>query len=223
MRSLILSLTLFFLGITTHAINPDLKNRLDTIMLKDQGLRELLDDRISAERKVELLNALGLSKDDENNIISIMINQDKENLVLIREIIKEYGYPGKTLVGEPTNKAAWYVIQHSDAIEEFLPLIIKAGQEKEIPMSWVAIMEDRDLMQKGLEQKYGTQSYGQKIINEVTGEEEWFRFIWPIKDPENVEKLRKSIGLKGTVEEFATEIGIEYKVYTIDEINKIIK
>jgi hypothetical protein len=218
---------LLTLNLSAQVINTELKAKLDSIMQKDQLMRELTDTRITEERKKEILDILGLKKEtfygnSNGDAWGSVYSQDLQNMKDIRQVLNEYGYPGKTLVGVPTNKASWYVIQHSDAIEEFFPLIEKAGKENEIPMTLVAMMEDRLLMQKGLEQKYGTQAHGQKIINIETGEEEYYRFIWPIKDPENVNDLRKSIGFNTTVEESAKSLGVVYKAYTLDEINKIL-
>ena len=36
--------------------------------------------------------------------------------------------PGKSLVGEPANETAYYVIQHSDKIEQYFPVVEKAGR-----------------------------------------------------------------------------------------------
>ncbi|MFA9391504.1 MAG: DUF6624 domain-containing protein [Prolixibacteraceae bacterium] len=219
---------LLTLNLFAQKINTELKAKLDSIMQKDQLMRELIDTRITEERKIEILDNLGLEKEkfygnSAGDAWGSVYSQDLKNMKDIRQIIKEYGYPGKTLVGVPTNKASWYVIQHSDAIEEFFPLIKEAGQKNEISMTLVAIMEDRLLMQKGLEQKYGTQSYGTKNMNAETGEEEWNYYIWPIKDPENINSLRKSIGFTTTVQESAKRLGVVYKAYTLDEFNEIIK
>ena len=223
----LLTCTLFILltfNLTAQEINKELKVRLDSIMLKDQSMRELLDNRITEERKNEILNILRLDGDEfYRNSWGFISEQDKKNIEEIREIINEFGYPGKTLVGEPSNKSAWYVIQHSDYIEEYFPLIEKAGKENELPITLVAMMEDRLLMNKGLEQKYGTQSKGFKIKNKETGGEEWFNFIWPIKDPDNVNDLRKSIGFDKTIEEYSKKLNVEYKVYTLVEINNLLK
>lgn len=216
-------LFLFALSVNAQMINNELKERLDSIYNKDQGIRELMDIHITTERKHEILETLGLKEDEfDNNSYGLMHNYDKENIEEVKKIIDEFGYPGKTLVGEPTNKSVYYVIQHSDFIEEYFPLIKKAGEKDELPKTLVAMMEDRLLMQKGLCQKYGTQVYWKRIINSETEENEMFRFIWPVENPEKINELRKSIGINSTIEEYAERVGIEYEIYTIDEINDLI-
>lgn len=223
----LLTCTLFILltfNLTAQEINKELKARLDSIMQKDQSMRELLDNGITEERKNEILNILRLDEDEfYRNSWGFILEQDKKNIEEIREIINEFGYPGKTLVGEPTNKSAWYVIQHSDNIEEYFPLVEKAGKENELPNTLVAMMEDRLLMYKGLEQKYGTQAKGHKINNLETGEEEWSYFIWPIMNPENVNELRKTVGFNNTIEVYSKSMNIDYKIYTLKEAKDLLK
>jgi hypothetical protein len=207
----------------SQEINVNLKNELKLILLKDQGFRELLDGGISDERKQELLKELSITENDflENERYLFQKN-DSLNLVEIERIIKEYGYPGKSLVGEPENEAAWFVIQHSDKIEVYFPLIKKAGEEDEIGMTKVAMMEDRMLMYRGEAQIYGTQGKGIFKVKNPTKQDDVLYIIWPIKDPENVDKLRKVVGFNSTVEEYAKRLGIEYKVYTIEEVNQLL-
>ncbi len=208
-------------GIRAQEINLTLKKQLDSIYYKDQAFREISQPDVTKEKKLQVLSEFGFSEEEyTKNEFEIIKAQDSLNLIVIKEIIEKYGYPGKTLVGESTNKSAWYVIQHSNEIEKYFPIIKKAGEDNEIPMHLVAMMEDRLLMYKGLEQIYGSQGYGRLLKNEETGKEEWVMFIWPIKDPKNVNELRKAIGFTTTIEEYSKLIGIDYKDYTIDEINK---
>ncbi|AFL80236.1 hypothetical protein Aeqsu_0728 [Aequorivita sublithincola DSM 14238] len=201
-------------------INLDLKNELKLILLKDQGFRELFIGGISDERKQELLKELSISeKDFSENEMKLFNRNDSLNLVEVEKIIKEYGYPEKSLVGEPENEAAWFVIQHSDKIEEYFPLIEKASEKVELKRSKVAMMEDRMLMHKGEPQIYGTQGKDLHIVNDQNKQKEFFQLIWPIKNPENVNELRKTVGLNSTIEDYAQQLGIEYKVYTIEEVN----
>ncbi|WP_438425139.1 BT_3928 family protein [Aquimarina macrocephali] len=175
-------------------INVILKAQLDSIMKLDQ------EGRSSGEISWE-----------EQKIV------DSTNTIFVEEVFKKYGYPGKTLVGQGTNIAAWLVIQHSDKIGEYLPLIKEAGQKGELDMASVAMMEDRYLMQQELEQVYGTQGM---TLN--SNSKKPIPLIWPIKDPESVNKRRKEVGFTETIEEYSERLlGVPYKAYTLEEVKKI--
>lgn len=62
-----------------------------------------------------------------------MAKNDSINIRRIEILILKHGYAGKSLVGEPTNETMWYVIQHSNKIKKYYPLIEKAGIENELP------------------------------------------------------------------------------------------
>ena len=124
------------------------------------------------------------------------------------------------MVGTPTNIACWYVIQHSKKIKDYFEIIKKSGELGEIPNTNVATMQDRMLMNDSLEQIYGTQGAGRLIINDA-GKEEFYNFIWPIKDLENVNELRKKAGFKTSVEENSKRIGIDYKIVTLEDYKKL--
>lgn len=175
----------------------ELKSYLDSIMVLDQKYRA------------------NFSMDTWGKQLQI----DQQNIVAVDSIIGKYGYPGTSLVGPDTDRAAWYVIQHSDRIDQFLPQIEVAAETGELPYRLYAMMLDRALMQKGLPQKYGTQG-SSYFIN--TPEE--INLIWPIENPENVNARRKAAGFKQTVEESAAELfgeGVEYRLYTLEEVAEI--
>ena len=109
----------------------------------------------------------------------------------------------------------------SNKIEKYFPIIKKAGLENELPMTLVAMMEDRLLMYQKKEQIYGTQASGRPIKNKITGETEYKYFIWPINNPEKVNELRKSIGFPTTVEENAKRLNIDYKVLTLKQVEEM--
>src|SRR5690606_17643735 len=145
----------------------------------------------------------------------LMTEIDSTNLAEVEKIISEYGYPGVELVGKPANETVFYVIQHSDKIEQYLPLIRNAAKNGDVSMISLAKMEDRHLMHRGKEQIYGTQIRGQKNKNG-----EWVHFVWPIKNPDSINIVRNSIGL-GSIEDYAKQFDIEYKVLTLEEINEL--
>lgn len=206
-----------------NAINQNLKIELDSIYKSDQFFREYLDSETTDARKSEILKETGYADDDSfrSRVWSIINVQDSINIIKVEKIISRYGYPGKSLVGEPTNESAWYVIQHSKKISNYLPLIEEAATKGEIPFTRFAMMQDRYLTQQGKEQIYGTQGQGKLIANKQTGKEEFFTYISPIQNPEKVNERRKKAGFTTTVEENAKRMGIEYKVYTLDDIAKI--
>lgn len=208
------------LNLSAQQINIELKSTLDSIMYKDQELRKLFTNT-TQEKKDNILENFGYSREEfEQQGWQIVAEQDSIHLRKVSKIISKYGYPGKTLVGTPTNKAAWYVIQHSNQIEKYFPVIEKAGKEGEIPMTHVATMEDRMLMYKGLEQKYGTQLKSGVIKDPKTGERKWQFYIWPIKSHEKINELRKNFGFETTIEEFAHSKNIEYKKLTLEDVKK---
>ncbi|WP_298248384.1 DUF6624 domain-containing protein [uncultured Christiangramia sp.] len=214
-------LLLIITNISAQEINYDLKIKLDSIEEKDQELRKLFYP-ISNEEKKSILTKFGYTWEEfKEEGWEIVSKQDTINIHEVSNIIKQNGYPGNSLVGKPTNTVAWSVIQHSNKIEEYFPLIKKAGLEKEIPMTLVAMMEDRMLMYKGLPQKYGTQASGHEIKDPKTNETVWESFIWPIESPSAVNELRKEIGFKQSIEESAKDMDIDYKVLTLDYIKSL--
>ncbi len=204
-------------------INQTLKKELDQILLTDQIYREYLDNSLSDERRIEIAKLTNHTLDYlKENIFNILQKNDSLNFIRIEEIIKKYGYPGKSLVGVPTNRAAFYVIQHTPAkIAEYYPIIGEAAKKGEIPFQLSAMMLDRKLAEEGKEQIYGTQIYGRTIVNKETGNEEFFNYVVPIHDEKNVNKRRKEAGFSTTVEENATKLGVDYKIYTYDQLKII--
>ncbi|MGM1057244.1 MAG: DUF6624 domain-containing protein [Bacteroidota bacterium] len=199
-------------------INVELKKELEGILQMDQGIREIVNGDLFGERKAELLNKMDLNERDieGNKLYSEMREIDSLNLIKVESIIKMHGYPGKALVGEPANQAVFYVIQHSDKIDQYLPLIRKAAEEGEISKTSLAMMEDRNLMDKGLEQIYGTQ-----IKGKANKEGKWIRFLWPVKDPETINILRKDAGFDRTIEEYLEAMEVENKFYKLNEIDDL--
>lgn len=203
-------------------INQSLKKELDSIFQLDQKYRDLLFSDEVRLNPDSVANSLGVEKNQLTNfLIQKMASTDSSNLKRIEEIIKEYSYPGKSLVGEPANEAAFFVIQHSQKIDAFLPVIKKAAQKKELAFSLYAMMLDRWLMYNGKEQVYGSQGKGIQVLNAATGEKEFKMIIWPIKNYKTVNARRKKAGFNDTIEENSKRMGITYIPYTMADINKM--
>lgn len=170
-----------------------LKQALDSILVLDQQYR--------AQASMETWN--------------LQVAIDSANMRFVDSVITRHGYPGKTLVGEPANESAWYVIQHSNRIDEFLPQIEVAASVGELPFRLYAMMLDRSLMQAGKAQRYGTQG-----MSFFMGTPEEVMMIWPVEDPENIDAIRREAGFAESVEAYGKRLfgpAFEYKVYPLEE------
>ena len=192
---------------------PRLKHELDSLYYVDQVYREAmfgdkkqhLTDSIAAARHIPAADA-------QPRLIGLMLETDSADMRRVRAIIQRYGYPGKTLVGTPTNEAAFYVIQHSNSIEQYLPLVKRAAEQGELPFRLYAMMLDRQLMYRGKPQVYGTQG---RNYNGQPG------FIWPIEDAPHVNERRKKAGFDSSVEDNARRMGMSYRPLTLEQVKQL--
>lgn len=175
----------------SRKFNPELKKSLDSVMVLDQKYRA----------------------NPDMQTWKFQMEIDRSNLEYIERIIAEYGYPGKSMVGDKAGKAAWYVLQHSNKIDEYINLIKAAAEQKELPFRLYAMMLDRQLMYNNKPQIYGTQG---STLQDGT------KFIWPLQNPDSVNLLRKEV-FGTTVEEYAKNLfgeDFEFKNITIEEVQK---
>lgn len=196
-------------------INTDLKKKLDVIMFTDQAFRRQYDPNMPEQERRNIADSLNMDYDTMRKDLLVLMNKyDAENIKKVETVISKYGYPGKSLVGEPTNRAAFLVIQHSDKISKYLPIVRIAAEKKELPFRSYALMLDRHLLEKQEPQIYGSQGL------EMGG----IPVIWPIKDPTNVNGLRKKAGFSQTVEQYSKDLfgeNFEYKVYSLEEVKEL--
>jgi hypothetical protein len=111
----------------------------------------------------------------------------------LRAIVREQGWPARSLVGESGARAAFLIVQHSPSIafqREMLPLLTDASAKGEAAASDAAMLEDRVLTDEGKPQRYGTQ------FRIVAGE----LVPYPINDPESLEERRARVGLMPMLE-----------------------
>ncbi len=198
-----------------NSLDLNMKKRLDSIGVLDQKYRELMKTE-TPEARAELGKKLKMSPAEYTaDIFDAQSLIDSANMVYVEGIFSKYGYPGKSMVGEPTNNVAYKVLQRNpEKIRKYLGLVKEAGKKGELSKILVATMEDQYLMNEGKPQIYGTQA---RI------EENGQKFIWPIKDAENVNERRKSAGFNKTIEEYAIEIfgdDFRYVPKTIDQIKQ---
>ena len=200
--------------------SPALKRELDSIFVVDQYYREMIMQSFTPAGAQVVAARLNMTTQQASAFLGRrMQRNDSSDLRRIDQIMRQYGYPGKSLVGVPTNEAAFYVIQHAPlaTINQYLPQIKRAAEQGELPFRLYAMMLDRQLMYQGQEQVYGTQGRSYTVKNPTTGQLQQKMLIWPIKNAASVNQRRKQAGFEQTVEENAKRLSTTYRVLTLEE------
>ncbi|MCD6179531.1 MAG: hypothetical protein J7K39_06470 [Bacteroidales bacterium] len=112
------------------------------------------------------------------------------NIKKIREILDKYEWPELAQIGEQGNRTICNVLQHADqeTREHYIPLMKQAVLDKKLEPRYLVRAEDRIATDKGELQIYGGQM---KYYPETKS----FN-VWPVFDPENIDKRRAKIGLE---------------------------
>jgi hypothetical protein len=157
--------------------------------LRGELLRMAEEDRKTRE---ELLYSGQLPK---NNYSPVMKRVHEKNNARIKEVIKQFGWTGKNLVGEDGCDAAWIIVQHAVLEPDFqrccVPLLETAVAAEEVPRWQLAYLKDKVLKMNGEPQLYGMQY--------VVGEN-GKSVPYKIHDEANVDARRREAGLP-TMEE----------------------
>lgn len=198
------------------SLDLKLKHRLDSIARYDQLYRPILQETDEQKRKA-LAEELGLKPEDySGDLWKKQRMLDTSNLKIVKRILDTQGYPGKSVVGEPSNLIALEVIEHNPIqIEQYIDLFKKAAAAGEIPKTRVAVLEDKYLMMQDKEQLYGSQAQ----ITAANG-----FFIWPIKDVAMVNERRKAAGFERSIEEYVADLmgkDATFKALKLSEIKRL--
>jgi len=159
-------------------MNIELQKHLISLATEDQKLIE----------KLSKSGGLANYKDEVHPELKVVF---KRNTQKAKEVIKKYGWPTLSLVGEKGSEAMYHIVQHSVLDEAFMqacvPLLAEQVKNKEAKGSQLAFLQDRTLMQKNKPQLYGTQH-----IEDENGK------IVPYKihNPKEVDKRRLDLGLE---------------------------
>lgn len=185
----------------TFPLNKKLEAELLTMGADDQKYRGVI------EAEMIKMAATGTTQASDEFVAAVKSQDqiDAKNIARLEEMIKQHGWPGKSLVGEEASKAAFLILQHSDLTrqEKYLPLLKKAAKKGDTRPADVAMLEDRILVNRGKKQIYGTQVH--------SGSDTGGKFVLaPIEDEEHVDERRASVGLM-PLKEYLKHFGIEYK------------
>lgn len=179
---------------TEAHVNQPLKKELAELYRTDQGIRLKID---SVEKKMGMDAAMAPA------LVNEMRTVDARNLARLLAITKQYGWPGKTLVGSEGSTTAFLIIQHADAEtqRQYLPVLREAAAKGELQKSALALLEDRVLMGQGKPQLYGSQLRA----NMDTKKYEFYT----IEDEAHVDERRAAVGLE-PLADYAKRFGLDY-------------
>ncbi len=176
---------------------PELRGELLALAQADQEARRPLIEDAKAGRQPAVETVFAL------------FELDAVHTTRIKEIVEQYGWPGKTLVGEDGASAAFLLIQHADRSPEVqqaaLPLLEQAWRAGEASGQDYALLTDRLLRAQGEPQIYGTQAdleHGEIVFA-------------PIADSTLVDSRRAELGLP-SLEEYRKMLEKEYTNIGID-------
>ena len=167
--------------ISDSVLLSSIRSELEKTRIKDQTLRQI---------KKCIEENFGHESEEYNYYWSLIKEQDSLNELIVTRILDNYGWLSQNQIGYMANQSLWLVIQHApiETQEKYLELL-KESVDKGGSEGWyLAFLEDRILMRNNKKQKYGSQL----IQNKETGEYQ----LYPVEDPENLNKRRAKIGLE---------------------------
>lgn len=128
------------------------------------------------------------------------------NIKKVKEILGEENWPDTSIIGQRGNEIICTILQHSDqeTREHYIPRMKQAVLDKKLEARWLVRAEDRIATDKGELQIYGGQM---KYYPETKS----FN-VWPIYDPENIDKRRAEIGLIPIAEHLKNRFDFEWNL-----------
>ncbi len=156
-----------------------LRKRLQQLGKADQNIRQ----QWAAAYAVQPRNQAKI-----DSLLREMQQIDRQNELAICDILDKRGFVGRQVVGEACT-VFWLIIQHAstELQRKYLPEFQKAAVKGDIASSQVAMMEDRVNSFEGRPQMYGSQFFEDKYGG---------KRLYPLLDPEKVDKWRKEVGLE---------------------------
>jgi hypothetical protein len=120
-----------------------------------EELLSLLDDDETTRARLAATGALFVGYHPEMEAVH------RRNVIRLRAIVEQRGWPGKSLVGHDGAAAAWVIVQHAigepEQMRWFLPRLESAARAGEADAKQLAMLVDRIRVLEGRPQLYGTQ------------------------------------------------------------------
>lgn len=160
--------------------------------LQIELIKMYINDQYSRSNLMnDLLAKYELSK---NEVItdSFAINTDKINRTKLKEIINEYGFPTRQLIGKDAMEGVFMIIQHADEDKEWqrsqLENIKNAVKNGDVDGQSYAYLYDRIKVNYGEKQLYGTQFARVDLKNKIAE-------LADCEDLHNLDNRRREVGM----------------------------
>ena len=162
----------------------------------DSMLCAIRDKDQSIRQKIMPMLASG----NQDSIMAVVVQMnmiDKENQTFVFGLLDNQGWPDG--LSDKANSAIFLVIDHAEfaAQEKYYPVVKEKAEQGIIGKEDAATLQDRILMKKGEMQVYGTQTT--RVV--INGEN--INYLWPVKNPDQLDKLRKEVNLHPIAEYIA--------------------
>lgn len=174
--------------------NKTKSQKISTTLENQGNLIAVLDTIWNTEqRPITLRDSLMKIYGAESELVKEQQAVYEKNHILnerkVKNILDKYGWPTKERAGEQGNWTISNVIQHSDneVRIQYLPMMRQAVKDKKLEPRFLVRAEDRIATERGDLQIYGGQM---KYYPETKN----FN-LWPVFEPENIDKRRTEIGL----------------------------
>jgi len=165
--------------------NPDLQRKLAIMFIDDQNVRMNRMDGLIKKYNVSEQELIAL--DDYKTQVDI------ENQKKLKEVISQFGFPTKKLVGKDGMEAIFHIIQHAGDDLEWqaaqLQQVENAVKIGDLEMKNYVYLYDRIKLHANLPQRWGTQC---SSVNK----KENLVILHTVEDLENLDKRRKEVGLE---------------------------
>jgi hypothetical protein len=161
------------------------------------------EDQMYRQQAMELNKKYNWNAPEMQGILQTMHERDSTNLILVTQILDEYGWLGPDEIGDLGNSTLFLVIQHADLETQlkYLPMMREAVKKGNARASSLALLEDRTSLRQGKKQIYGSQI----ATDPETGE----KYVQPLEDPDKVDERRAEVGLE-PLQAYTRRFGFEW-------------
>ena len=159
----------------------------DEKQIYNDHIKKLYDMYVSDQQCRRALRE-DLTPEERDSIWKSIHQIDYQNLTQLKKLMDEIGFPSWEKVGYQYALCAWLIAQHADAefLHEYVEQMKIAVADNNANPANLAYMIDRDLMNRGLPQLYGTQ-----YIGVYTDDNTMENMLWPVENMEQLNARRE--------------------------------